>query len=219
MQAGLLNVDIVMQTRRTSTRRDEFRIGEMAGLQQASRLWHYLAQGIRAPTLMRIGRQPISPLITAITSPYLEEGTGTAPSVVETLLLGNCGPNEFGSPEVSPLTSALQIMDTDALCLLLSAHANPNRTARGDHLPIFAAIARQNFPAVQALIVARARANLQVRGYTMQPTRTRGARNGPRWGGYTPLDLARGNVAITRELLAAGREEEQEQEQPWDWER
>ena len=217
MQAGLLNVDIVMQTRRTSTRRDEFRMGEMADLQQASRLWHYLAQGIRAPTLMRIGRKRISPLITAITSPYLEEGIGTAPSVVETLLLGNCDPNELGSLEVSPLTSALQIVDTDALCLLLSAHANPNRTARGDHLPIYAALPRQNLPAVQALIVARA--NLQVRGYTMQPTRTRGARNGPRWGGYTPLDLARGNVAITRELLAAGREEEQEQEQPWDWER
>ena len=46
VQAGLLNVEIVMQTRRASTRRDEVRIGEMAGLQQATRLRHYLAKAI-----------------------------------------------------------------------------------------------------------------------------------------------------------------------------
>ena len=83
----------------------------------------------------------------------------------------------------------------------MSANANPNRTARGDHLPIFSAIARQNVPAVQALVAARV--NLQVRGFSMTQAHTRGARNGPRWGGYTPLDMANGNVAITRELLAA----------------
>ena len=32
VQAGLLKVDKVIQTRRTCTRRDEFRIGEMADL-------------------------------------------------------------------------------------------------------------------------------------------------------------------------------------------
>ena len=47
-------------------------------------------------------------------------------------------------------------MDTGALCLLLSANANPNLTARGDHLPIFVAILRQNVPAVQVLVAARA---------------------------------------------------------------
>ena len=39
VQAALLDVEIVMQARRTSIRRDEVRIGEMAGLQQAYRLW------------------------------------------------------------------------------------------------------------------------------------------------------------------------------------
>ena len=136
--------------------------------------------------------------------------------MVETLLLGNCDPNEFGRPEISPLTSALRIMATEALCSLLSANASPNRTARGDQLPIFAAIARQNVPAVQALVAARA--NLQVRGFSMTPAHTRGARNGPRWGGgYTPLEMASGNAAIKRELLAAGSDFVQEQ--PWDWER
>ena len=66
----------------------------------------------------------------AINSPYLEEETREAPGVVETLLLGNCDPDEFGRPEISPLTSALRIMDTEALCLLLSANANPNRTEK-----------------------------------------------------------------------------------------
>ena len=54
----------------------------------------------------------------AINSPYLEEETREAPGVVETLLLGNCDPDEFGRPEISPLTSALRIMDTEALCLI-----------------------------------------------------------------------------------------------------
>ena len=61
--------------------------------------------------------------------------------MVETLLLGNCDPNDFGRPEISPQTSTLRIMDTEALCLLLSANAHLNRTATGDHLPIFAVIA------------------------------------------------------------------------------
>ena len=39
VQSGLLEVEVVTQTRRTCTRRDEARIGEMSGLQQASRLW------------------------------------------------------------------------------------------------------------------------------------------------------------------------------------
>ena len=52
VQAGLLNVEMVMQTRRTSTRRDEFRIG------------------FGAPTLMRIGQ--VSPLI----SNHLTSGRG-----------------------------------------------------------------------------------------------------------------------------------------------
>ena len=81
VRAGLLDVEVVTQTRRASTRRDEARIGEMAGLQQTSRLWQYLAYGIRAPTLLRIGRQRISPLVTAINSPYLEEETRAAPCV------------------------------------------------------------------------------------------------------------------------------------------
>ena len=170
VRSGLLEVEVVTQTRRTYTLRDEARIGEMAGLQQASKLWLFLANGIRAPQLLRVGRQRISPLILAINSPYLEEETREAPGVVETLLLGNCDPNELGRPEISPLTSALRIMDTEALCLLLSA-ANPNLTARGDHLPIFAAIARQNVPAVQALVAARA--NLQVRGFSMTPAQGR----------------------------------------------
>ena len=134
---------------------------------------------------------------------------------IETLLLGNCDPNEFGRPEISPLTSALRIVDTGALCLLLSSNANPNLTARGDHLPIFAAIARQNLPAVQALVAPRA--NVQVRGCAMTPAHTRGAMNAPRWGGYTPLEMARGNVAITREVLAAGSDTVQER--PGEWER
>ena len=134
MRAELFDVEVVTQTRRTSTRRDEARIGEMAGFQQASRLWQYLARD-QSPNLLRIGRQRISPLVTAINSPCLEEETRTAPSVGETLLLGNCDPNEFGRPEISPLTSALRIMATGALCLSLSANANPNLTAREDHLP------------------------------------------------------------------------------------
>ena len=100
--AGLLDA----QTRRASTRRDKARIGEMAGLQQASRLWQHQAHGIRAPTLLRIGRQRISPLVTAINSLYLEEETRAAPCVEETLPLGNCDPNEFGRPEISPLICA-----------------------------------------------------------------------------------------------------------------
>ena len=51
----------------------------------------------------------------------------------------------------------------------------------------------------------------------MTPAHTRGARNGPRWGGYTPLEMASDNAAITRELLAAGSDSVQER--PWDWER
>ena len=171
-------MEVVTQTRRTCTRRDEAHIGEMSGLQQASQLWQFLAKGIRAPQLLRVGRQRISPLIMAINSPYLEEETRESPGEVEILLLGNCDPNEFGRPEIFPLASALRIMDTEALCLLLSANANPNRTARRDHLPIFSAIARQNVPAVQALVAARA--NLQVRGFSTTPVHTRGARNGPR---------------------------------------
>ena len=66
----------------------------------------------------------------AINSPDLEAETKESPGVVETLLLGNCDPNAFGRPEISPLASALRIIDTEALCLL-SANANPNRTARG----------------------------------------------------------------------------------------
>ena len=113
-------MEVVTQTPRTCTRQDEARIGEMSGLQQASQLWQFLARGIRASQLLRVGRQQISPLIMAINSPYFEEETRESTGVVETLLLGNCDPNEFGRPEISPLASALGIMDTEALCLLLS---------------------------------------------------------------------------------------------------
>ena len=50
----------------------------------------------------------------------------------------------------------------------------------------------------------------------MTQAHTREVMNAARWGGYTPLEMARGNVAITRELLAAGSDV---QERPWDWER
>ena len=95
----------------------------------------------------------------AINSSYLEEERREAPGVVETLLLGNCDPNEFGRPEISPLTSALRIMDTEALCLLLSANANPNRTAREDHLPICSHCTSK---CTSSTSLVAARANLQV---------------------------------------------------------
>ena len=60
----------------------------------------------------------------AINCPYLEEETREAPGV-----LGNCDPNEFGRPEISPLTSALRIMDTEALCL--SPKKRPGSVQRG----------------------------------------------------------------------------------------
>ena len=215
VHSGLLEVDVLTQTCRTCTRREEARIGAMAGLQQAARLWSFLARGIQVPHVLRVRRQRVSPLVLAINSPYLEEETGDSPGNIETLLLGNCDPNEFGCPEVSPMTAALRIMDTKALVSLLTANANPNRTPRGDHLPIFVAISRQNVSAVRALVEARA--NLQVRSFGMAPTHTRGVRNGPSWVGYTPLEMAGGNAAITRALLHT--DEEELPEQPWDWER
>ena len=66
--SGLLEVEVVTQKRRTCTRRGETRIGELAGLQQSSQLWQLLAGGIKAPQLLRIGRQRISPLVMAINS-------------------------------------------------------------------------------------------------------------------------------------------------------
>ena len=146
----------------------------------------------------------------AINSPYLEEETRESPGVVSTLLYGNCDPNEFGQLEISPLSSALRTMDTEAVSLLLFANANPNRTVRGDHLPIFSAIVRQNVPAVQALVAARA--NLQVRGVATTLENPRGNHIGPRWGGYMPVEMANGHVAITRELLAAEDDIIQEQQ-------
>ena len=95
------------------------------------RVWLFLARGIQVPQVLRVGRQRVSPLVMAINSPYLEEETRESPGILETLLLGNCDPNEFGSPEVSPMTAALRIMDTEALVSLLTANANPNRTPRG----------------------------------------------------------------------------------------
>ena len=114
VRAGLLEVEVVVQKRRTCTRREETRIGELAGLQQSSQLWQLLAGGIKAHQLLRIGRQRISPLVMAINSPYLEEETRESPGVVHTLLYGNCDPNEFGQPEISPL-SALRIMGSEAV--------------------------------------------------------------------------------------------------------
>ena len=67
-------------------------------------------------------------------------------------------------------------------------------------MPIFSAIACQNVPAVQALVAARA--NLQVRGFSITPAHTSDVRNSPRWGGYPPLEMANGNISITREFLA-----------------
>ena len=97
-------MEVVTQKRRTCTRREETCIGELAGLQQSTQPWQLLAGGIKAPQLLRIGRQRISPLVMAINSPYLEEETREAPGVVETLLHGNCDPNEFGQPSPrSPL--------------------------------------------------------------------------------------------------------------------
>ena len=137
--------------------------------------------------------------------------------MVETLLHGNCDPNEFGRPEISPLSSALRIMDTAVVAYLLYG-ADPNRAARGEDLPIFTAIARQNVPAVQSLVAARA--NLQVRGYARTPGNSRFTHAGPRWVGHTPLEMANGHNAITRELLAAECMDEQEQPpDKADWER
>lgn len=64
----------------------------MARLQQSIQLWQRLTGGIQAPQLLRIGRQRISPLVMAISSPYLEEETRESPGVVKTLLCGNCDP-------------------------------------------------------------------------------------------------------------------------------
>ena len=207
VQGGYLEVDVITQARRSCTRRDEYRIGELSGLQQASQLWLFLSQGSRVPSLLRIGRQRVSPLIMAINSPYLEDEERETPGTVEILLLGNCDPNELGRPEVSPFTSALRIMDTDIVWQLWLFRANPNITARGDHLPIFSAITRQNVSAVQALVAARA--NLQVRSF-VTPPRTRGALGRPTWCGQTPVEMAHGNGAILRELRAAERGDEVE---------
>ena len=73
VRSGLLEVEVVTQKRRTCTRREETRIGELAGLQQSIQLWQVLAGGIKAPQLLRIGRQRISPLVMAINSPYLKK--------------------------------------------------------------------------------------------------------------------------------------------------
>ena len=85
-------------------------------------------------------------------------------------------------------------------------------------MTIFTVIARKNVPAVQALVAARA--NLQVRGHASTPENSRFTHAGPRWIGYTPLEMANGHIAITRELLAAECMDEQEQPpDEADWER
>ena len=110
-------------------------------------------------------------------------------------------------------------MDTAVVAYLLYEKADPNRAARGEDLPIFTAIARQNVPAVQALVAASA--NLQVRGYAGAPGNSRSLHAGPQWVGYTPLEMANGHVAITRELLAAECGDEKSELPPdeADWER
>ena len=83
VHSGLLEVEILTQTCRTCTRRDEASIGEMAGLQQATRLWLFLVRGIQVPQVLRVGRQR-----RKRRENLLE---------LETLLRGYCDPNEFGS--------------------------------------------------------------------------------------------------------------------------
>ena len=87
-----------------------------------------------------------------------------------------------------------------------------------EDLPIFTAIARQNVPAVQALVAAGA--DLQVRGTCEHTRKLQVYTCWPISAGYTPLEMANGHIAITRELIAA--EYLGEQEQPpdeADWER
>ena len=90
----------------------------------------------------------------AINSHYLEEEASENPGVVYTLLYGNCDPDEFGQPEISPLAAAARIMDSESVSLLLYSEADPNRAARCQDRLIFIAIDRSDVPSVQALVTA-----------------------------------------------------------------
>ena len=67
VHSGLLGVEVLTQTCRTCTRRDEARIGEMAGLQQARASRCFLPEESKSQVL-RVGRQRVSPLVLAINS-------------------------------------------------------------------------------------------------------------------------------------------------------
>ena len=94
-------------------------------------LWEVLSRGVHIRVTMVLGTARVSPLVLAKQANYREDPDveHELPDTVQALLWVCCSPDDFGAPEVSPLSEALRTGDDMAVSLLPQHRANPSRRA------------------------------------------------------------------------------------------
>ena len=145
---------------------------ESIGNNYGQHVWQILAQGIRLPTCLPMRRTAtMNALVLALQSLYLEfEEDERYPSVLQSLLLAACNPNDFGHPPRVPLIEATKRCDQEAIQLLVSHRADVNRTTRGEDYPLIIAIKHHQATIVQCLLECRADPTVRTYYNTQQRT-------------------------------------------------
>ena len=114
---------------------------ESVMLRDRERLWTIFVHGRFVFRALPHGAELINPLVMAVRANYVEDEVDCClPDTVQTLLFAHCEPNDFCSPEVSPLRDAIRSGDCRAVAHLLRFRANPNRSEDSQNAPIFTAI-------------------------------------------------------------------------------
>ena len=167
-----LNISVIVRDTHMPNRRQYDMLAESIGNNYGQHVWQILAQGIRLPTCLPMRRTAtMNALVLALQSLYLEfEEDERYPSVLQSLLLAACNPNDFGHPPRVPLIEATKRCDQEAIQLLVSHRADVNRTTRGEDYPLIIAIKHHQATIVQCLLECRADPTVRTYYNTQQRT-------------------------------------------------
>ena len=178
-----LQLDYLLQKRRAPQVCQRLALTEAICHQLSREVWRILAHGLVLIECLPLhGRTTVNPLVLSIqNSPMLQETPHSTrkPCILESLLLANCDPNDFGHPPKSPLNEAVLRNNLGMVTQLVGGRANVNLQARGSDVPLIYAVRQQRMDIVEYLLANRA-----------DPTAMCYTHGRPRWKGVSVKDLA-----------------------------
>ena len=140
---------------------------------------------------------PLTLLLWSPCLPLNEEDKINCPRALESLLKSRCSPNEFGTPETSPLCVAVRARDVESVNDLLAYAADPNLAPEDTDPPLCTAARYHMKEIAVSLALGRADVNRRCRpGQTGDALAER--------LGLTPLQLAAGHRDLCELLINHG---------------